>query len=303
MKSSARIVDNAVTTILTYGMAPYIVGRLILADAVAAKAYPTSQSLRTAIDALRHRRLTLEYLATPAGYHEDSLPSGWSGRSGWPTPAAEFNSLRPEVEGIAKRLVHEAGALNGPVRYISLGIDLRAPASRVHIETAVLYDTWRDSVVAFTGKSFPTLGQERKLIRNPMLANHLASLDTQRAVTLVCHDLSMFNPRGRAVRKGMRDKVGDALARIIGDQKPSIALHQAHTVESPGTWRNAWAVFRAENPSVRGYTTAFRFLGNRGGKPHMALSHRVLEATRGGDVGAIDIILASEASARLLTER
>jgi hypothetical protein len=300
-ETATTTLSDAASAILHYGTPPYIIGRLILADAFADARFPTTQSLRLAIEALGERGFDLEYLATPAGYHTEEIPEEWSGDPGWSTSTFDFDSLRPKVLSIAKELVRDAGAACGPVRYLSLGIDLKGE-NRAHIETAVLYDTRGDSVVAVTGKSFPTSGQERTLIRNALLETHLVELDSRRAATLVCHDLSVFNPRGRAVRKGQRDKVGDAMARRIAAYAPSIALHQAHTVERPGTWRNAWAAFRAENPMVRGYTTAFRYLGYGGVPPTAVLSKGVLEATRGGDLAALDVVLASQETARRLTE-
>lgn len=291
-----------VASVIQYGATPFVIGRLVLADSAASSDADKGWLLRRALTAIKDVGAIASYLTTPAGFHHGMLPASWSGLLGWKTREEDFESLLPIVQGIARELAEQSGALGGPARYLSLGIDLKIPGGKAHVETSVLYDTVADDVVGVTGKSYPTTGQERSLVRNTLPANHIVKLGGDRALTLVCHDLSMFHPRGRAVRTGTRDRIGDQLQREIRRQQPTIALHQAHTVESPATWTLAWNAFCKENgESLRGWTTAFRYLGFNGVQPEGMLSRKVLERTRGGTLPAIDVVLSSQATARRLT--
>jgi hypothetical protein len=272
----------------------------VLADG-AARSTHTAGLLRQALDALRHEDVEVKYLTTPAGFHRADLPTGWSGAAGWATTEDDFKSLAADVDEIAKGLCETACAKGRPVRYISLGVDLRSTDGRDYVETSVLYDTTSASVVGVTGKSYPTVQQELTLIRNPVLPNHIVDVDGDRTLTLVCHDLSLFHPRGRAVRRGRRARTGDELESHIRQRGPTIALHQAHTVESPATWTLAWNAVRRENSeTLRGWATAFRYLGHNGVQPKAPLSRAVLDGTRGGDLAAIDVVLSSRETAQRL---
>lgn len=290
-----------VATVIRYGSDPFVVGRLVLADDAARSKDESIDLLLLAVEAIRDDGVGLRYLTTPAGFHRAPLPSSWSGLAGWRTRAADFDHMVPHVAKIAGALVHDAGAVGGPVRYLSLGIDLKALNGKEHVECSVLYDTRLGQVVGVTGKSYPTVGQQDHLIRNTVPSSHIVSLADDQTATLVCHDLSMFHPRARAVRRGLRSRIGDELEDAITGSQPTIALHQAHTVESPKTWVIAWNSFQSANrSSLRGWTTAFRYQGYNGVQPKSPLTRRVLDGTRGGELSGIDVVLSSASTARQL---
>lgn len=298
----SRTSGEYVATVFEYGAGPYVVGRVVLADSAARPDADIAHLLRDALDALRAADAQVTYLTTPAGFLKAEMPASWSGKAGWSTEQADFNDLVPHVQQMALELVGQSGAESGPARYLSLGIDLKAPSGKVHVETSVLYDTRSNEITGLTGKSYPTTGQQDALVRNPLSTNHVVDVASDRALTLVCHDLSVFNPRGRAVRRGLRDRVGDEMERHIRSRKPTIALHQAHTVEGPATWTAAWNALRRQNEdSLGAWTTAFRYLGFNGVRPKKPLSRTVLDRTRGGDLPAIDVVLASPETIRRLT--
>jgi hypothetical protein len=67
-----------------------------------------------------------------------------------------------------------------------------------------------------TGKSYPTPQQEQKLIRIPDLESHFLNLECGSVMILGCYNLSMFNPRGRAVAQGWRKKVSEEFLQLVG---------------------------------------------------------------------------------------
>lgn len=305
-QSTQPPVKNAepiVSTVLKHGAGPWIVGRLVLADDAAEKDQDTAALLRLALGALRAESASAMYLTTPAGFYRGNVSATPNGTRGWRTRQADFDALADVAIEIAMDISRDADAGGGPVHYLSLGIDLcREGRPGGHSETSVLYDTRTEKVIGVTGKSYPTGDQQDDLIRNGLSATHLIRVDGNPAVVLVCHDLSMYNPRGRAVRRAFRAEVANELEEAISEHHPTLALHQAHTVESARTWTNAWNAFsREHNASLTGWTTAFRYRTKDDCRPAEALSLDVLRRTRGGSLPAIDIVLSNAKTAHQLT--
>ena len=86
--------------------------------------------------------------------------------------------------------------------YITLGIDsfkekistTQNTISQPHIELVFLIDLKNDKYY-WTGKSYPTNGQEKGLVRITKLNKHIFDLNIGKTLILGCHDLSVYNPR------------------------------------------------------------------------------------------------------------
>jgi len=65
----------------------------------------------------------------------------------------------------------------------------------------------RSDALHFTGKSYPTTGQAKGLLRITNLETHFTDLNGQSALILGCHDLTIFSPRSNAKAKGWRSDV------------------------------------------------------------------------------------------------
>jgi len=119
---------------------------------------------------------------------------------------------------------------------ITIGVDSYSDLNlkKPHIELVGVYNgEWH-----FTGKSYPTVEQQRGLIRAD-LSSHFMDLK-DKVMVLGCHDLTIFNPRAIAIVKGWRREIIDEFLGMATDFKPEIVLHHPHYTDSKFTWLNAW---------------------------------------------------------------
>jgi len=178
--------------------------------------------------------------------------------------------------------------------YITLGVDSHkgwAPATgrsatSPHIELVFLIDL-RSGRLYWTGKSYPTLSQQKGLVRIADLKTHFLDLDVGKVMVLGCHDLTIFNPRSKNA-KGWRKETNEGLRKLAVKERPAYVLQHPHTAVKVRTWLNAWSNLRRTLPSVRSYASAGRYHEpNRDPSEYDDLSH-VLKSTKRG--GAIDLI-------------
>lgn len=156
---------------------------------------------------------------------------------------------------LTARLVEK---LASHTHYLSVGIDsYKTKISQTqnsipepHVELVYLIDL-RSGTYHFTGKSYPTPGQERGILRNPDLASHMVDTEYGKALVLGCHDLSIFNPRSRSNRMGWRKTVADEWVKSIQRDAPLIVLHHPHTTVKTRTWAASWKALQQAVPSVR----------------------------------------------------
>jgi hypothetical protein len=155
---------------------------------------------------------------------------------------------------------------------------------------ACLFGVGSGEVTPITGKTYPTAQQQGVLIRNPNAGNHVVEIDGERVAVLVCHDLAAWSPRGNAVAKGTRAKTWKAMQTATSAERPTLAVHLPHTVDSPATWQAAWGRFdKLAGDQFRSGTSAIRHL-DQGWHPPKSSEAAIL---RGGNQGkqAADVIV------------
>ncbi|MHA1333202.1 MAG: hypothetical protein ACTSPL_03905 [Candidatus Odinarchaeia archaeon] len=149
--------------------------------------------------------------------------------------------------------------------YVTLGVDSHKERisttknyiSQPHIELVFLVDL-RSGRIYWTGKSYPTTGQQNDLVRIADLKTHFFDLDIGKVMVLGCHDLTIFNPRSKNA-KGWRKRVNEEFRELAKEEKPVCVLHHPHTTVKVRTWLNAWSELRKTLPSVKVYAGAGRF--------------------------------------------
>ncbi len=176
--------------------------------------------------------------------------------------------------------------------YITLGIDsfkekistTQNYISQLHIELVFLIDL-KNNKFYWTGKSYPTPGQQRGLVRISDLKTHFFNLDVGKVMILGCHDLTIFNPRSKNAR-GWKERVNREFRELAMEEKPEIVLQHPHTTDSVLTWAAAWKGLVREVPSVRVYASAGKYYRPEGVRSRL---NDVLEKTERGN--ALDFIV------------
>jgi hypothetical protein len=178
--------------------------------------------------------------------------------------------------------------------YITIGIDsLKDQVSlssvsirKPHTELVVLVDLKR-SVYHWTGKSYPTVGQENCLIRFTDLMTHFVQTSFGKVLILGCHDLNLFSPRGEAVTQSeWRKKVRADFYDMTRKAQPDVVLHHPHTTDSSRIWTAAWNELTYSFPSVNRFVSAGRYFRKEGKR---SIISDVLRTTKQGD--SLDFIV------------
>jgi len=198
----------------------------------------------------------------------------------WPTQMPEVGNPRnPNAETIeeliscaemqCKKLLNNqlVKELRRRTNFLSIGIDSfkkkislsQASIREPHIELVAFIDL-SNGHYHWTGKSYPTAGQQDGLVRISDIGSHFVDSHFGKVLILGCHDLIVFSPRGRAVTKaGWRRKIRSDFYSMLRREEPTTVLHHPHTTDSSFTWLNAWnEVFRAA-PTILRYIGAGRY--------------------------------------------
>jgi hypothetical protein len=179
--------------------------------------------------------------------------------------------------------------------YITIGIDSykdkismsNVSIKQLHIELIVLLDL-KTNKYYLTGKSYPTVGQENGLVRFQDLKTHFISLPFGKTMILGCHDLNMYNPRGKAVsKKEWRKQIRESFYDIVKEENPTIVLHHPHTTDSSRIWTSAWSELVRQVPTVKAYISAGRYYNDTGERSDI---NDVLKGTKLGNT--IDFIVS-----------
>jgi copper chaperone CopZ len=211
------------------------------------------------------------------------------------------NALIKEAEKCARQVLNNglSEKLRGITNYVTLGIDsykekismAQNYVSELHIETVFLADL-KTNQLYWTGKSYPTPGQQNGLVRITDLKTHFVDISgTGKVMLLGCHDLTMFNDRNKDHTGRWRMEIKEAFRQLAQEEKPAVVLHHPHTTVTTGTWRNGWSMIRNILPTVKEYAGAGRYYEppeDRDESDYSPLS-QVLEATRKGRT--IDIVI------------
>jgi len=178
------------------------------------------------------------------------------------------------------------GKLRKCTRYITLGIDshkekislVQNYIKEQHIELVFIVDL-EEQKSWWTGKFYPTPGQQNKLVRIEDLNTHFLNLDVGKIMLLGCHDLNVFNPRSKNA-KGWRAKLNTEFKKLAVKEDPEIVLHHPHTTDCVRTWSAAWSQLRKSHPNAGLYASAGRYYRESGARSGL---QQVLRKTKLGN--------------------
>jgi len=194
--------------------------------------------------------------------------------------------------------------------YITIGIDSYkdkislsdVSIKELHVELVALIDL-KTKQYFWTGKSYPTTGQENGLVRFQDLSTHFLELPFGKVMILGCHDLKMFDPRvyKRANIRHWRQEILDEFHKVAKNEKPTLLLHHPHETDcvegikitngkySPGTWDRAWGDVKKIIPTVEKYAGAGRYYNSENPYYERSKLNDVLGKTKLGDT--IDFVV------------
>jgi len=175
--------------------------------------------------------------------------------------------LVAEAENCAKLVLGEglSDKLRQFTDYVTLGIDSSKEKisttqnyiGKLHVELVFLIDL-RNNEFYWTGKSYPTSGQQNGLVRITKLEKHFFDLDIGNVMILGCHDLAIFNPRSKNA-KYWREQTNRDFKQLATTKEPVCVLHHPHTTVIRKTWLTSWNFLIKKLPSVEQYAGAGRY--------------------------------------------
>lgn len=147
--------------------------------------------------------------------------------------------------------------------YLTLGVDSFKQKvslttnyiSEPHVELVSLIDL-RTNSYYWTGKSYPTTGQEKGLIRISNLKPHFRNLDIGKVMILGCHDLNIFNNRNWENTGEWKRKIKSEFRNLARKQGSTIVLQHPHTTDSVRTWVAGWSGLKGTLPTIKEYASA-----------------------------------------------
>lgn len=158
--------------------------------------------------------------------------------------------------------------------YLTIGIDSHkdeislsgVSITHPHAELVVMVDL-RTHEYFWTGKSYPTSGQEYGLVRFQDVETHFVKTSFGKVMILGCHDLNVFSKRGqKTTKEKWRRKAREDFYSAVNSEKPDVVLHHPHTTDSSRIWTAAWNELVNAAPSIKRYIGAglyFREEGER----------------------------------------
>ncbi len=246
------------------------------------------------LDVLRNKwpeGTRLKFLITPGGFVVAPFPAKWHGGVSWNSRPVDLDALRVHAERVLSRTVTDRvlRAAEGKIKVLTVGIDLWDDDHSEHGELVAVCEL-ATRRVSWTGKSYPTVDQERSLVQVVDLSTHLLPLANERVLVLGCHDLNMFSPRGWANQspRGVRRRRCVDMRQLAQTFNPTIVLQHPHSTDTPNIWRNPWAELLRELPGVKSWASGIGY--HRWGKRPRAPLHDVLSATQGG-TPSIDFVV------------
>lgn len=150
--------------------------------------------------------------------------------------------------------------------YITLGIDsykekvstTQNYIGQPHIELVFLVNLGNNKLY-WTGKSYPTSGQEKGLVRVVNYTTHFSELEGGEVMVLGCHDLTIFNDRNWANTSKWRKQIKKDFRKMAKKKGPIYVLHHPHTTVKTQTWLNPWNSMDKMLQTVKKYAGAGRY--------------------------------------------
>lgn len=235
--------------------------------------------------------LHFKFFITPGGFVSIPLPSTWAGGSGWTSSPKDMETLRTLAQNALENTVTDQviEAAQGKLDVLTIGIDLRGDGIPIHAELVAVYEI-ASKRVFWTGKSYPTMGQEHDLVQIVDLDTHFLEIAGERVLVLGCHDLNVYSARvHNNLREGsIRWQRCNEMLELTKRFNPTIVLQHPHSTDTPKIWNTAWSGVRRNFPDLRAWASGIAYF-NWNGEPRADLDD-VLEATQGGEE-AYDILL------------
>lgn len=250
------------------------------------------------------QKLKVDYIQTCGGFIQFDWPK-WIRREDVgdnkdPNKRA-FNALIKEAEKYIQVVLNkeQGKKLKKMTHYITFGIDsfkdkistTKNRISDLHIELVCLVDL-KSEKFHWTGKFYPTNGQESGLVRINDPKKHFFNLENiGNTLILGCHDLTLFNDRNKNKTGKWRAKLKQEFRILTKREKPVLVLHHPHTTVTKRTWCHGWAWLRKNLDSVKQYSGAGRYFEDENDRDKARWDNldSVLKSTR--KVNTIDFIL------------
>lgn len=236
-----------------------------------------------------------KYIITPGGFTRVREPVRWDAPTGWRSRREDFGRLTAFAEPTVRRIMSKRNrerAVRIGARLITIGIDVFGRNDDKHplAELIAAYDLDTETVLRWTGKSYPTASQERTLFQVTDLRSHILSHDRWRILLLGCHDLNMFSPRSAANRRpgSDRSKRCEAMERVVRRFCPRIVLHHPHATDSPNIWFQGW--IGMQRLGVREWASGVARYNEDGGECRAGMDD-ILRATRSSKTDVADIVI------------
>lgn len=216
-----------------------------------------------------------------------------------PTSAC-IDSLIAAAESAVSRILTDdiIARLRDRCDCLTLGVDTKKSKvstacnaiNEPHAELVCIVDL-RHQTFRWTGKFYPTTGQERTIVRFPDLASHFVDLNCAQTMIVGCHDLSVYSSRGQAKAKadGWRRQIASEFRALARRLEPSAVLHHPHTTVKCRTWAQQWRELEKELPSVKEYLGTGAYSYKDDGWDKRDVLDDVLSATKRGEV--VDVVV------------
>lgn len=215
-----------------------------------------SKMLEQAVDDLGWPASRVLFAVAPGGFIQERMPRGYDDRGdrGWASRPGDFRSLALVAEKAVWKVINRGirTKLRRRSRFLTVGVDLvpeyqskTTGGTGTRAELVAVVDLDEGAIVRWTGKSYPRSGQEeRVLVQEPCLESHLLCAAGHRVLLLGCHDLNMFNGRGRFHAKNERQRRWQDMDNLARRFNPTMVLHHPHQTDLPDTWRQGWSGLR-----------------------------------------------------------
>jgi hypothetical protein len=237
--------------------------------------------------------LRAKFVVTPGGFVQAGWPPSWRGRAGWGSRGVDLQPLLLEAEELLRGVVtpRVLRAARGKTDVLTIGVDVLSEGHAEHAELVAIFNVEKQALVRWTGKSYPTAGQEHTLVHVVDLDSHLLEIAGERALILGCQDLNMYSPRGRANQSptGPRRARCDEMKRCVARFRPTVVLQHPHSTDTPNIWRTPWLSLVREVPSATAWASGIEYF-NWNGRPRAGLTD-VLERTRSSGRDVHDLLV------------
>jgi hypothetical protein len=184
--------------------------------------------------------------------------------------------------------------------FITIGIDSQkdkislsnVSIKQLHVELVALVDL-KAKRYFWTGKSYPTTGQENGLVRFQDLRTHFVELPFGKVMILGCHDLNLLIDRGKKTKHiTWRKSLKRGFQELAKEEKPNYILQHPHTTDSKQIWSAAWGAGKKLLPTVEKYVSAGRYYNPENPGCERSKLNDVLIKTKFGNT--IDFIVSIE---------